>query len=410
MKRRLAAAVVAASALGAACLSIPPFTPTRLLMYTPDGSGGLVTTTSFASLQFSLHFGSGSGFHFPDELKIENSDNLLGHDDTVLCYDENVAGLSLYPTPRISTDITTPVTAPPIKNDLVAVWTGPAVVQVQLDWTTQFGCNHTRAPQGTSTFTVFPDGRIVRHDQLRDPMPLQISAGTCKCDNYVDSTTTPDYFIIESYWTFARGSQSPYSLSMDGASAMGPLPTMRNTDTVNTGAFCLDSGHYQLASLQAAPDGSAQVFGTERLIGHRHQLQFGGTLDTLPGDASSALFLSVEDSGCSRASKRMFKPPTVTIDGQTVSASPVNGLYGGDPGSGTGPGFAMSVDGHSTLQADAVPFAVWLRFQSAVDGVRATAKDVPMLKYTPQRIDDQNWIVWFPDSLVAGKPIQLEPL
>jgi hypothetical protein len=406
--RLLGASAVAASALAAACLSIPPYQPTVLVSYEQDGSGGMVK-----GAKFSLHFAGGSGFHFPDELKIDQSDNLLGSDGDLLCYDERGAGLSLYPTARISADTTAPVT----KNQLAAVWTGPAVVQVRVDWQTQFACERARAPQGSSTFTVFPDGRIVRHDQLGDPNPLLISAGNCKCDRYVDETTTPDEFIIESYWTFTRSFQASFSVSTKAPPDVQPavIPTMRSNAN-NVGALCLDNNAYQLASLQVRPptrpDDSPQSFGTGSLIGHRLQQPLGpANLEALSWDIYSALF--IEHGGCIEASKRVIahtSPPAVALDGTPVPESPLNGVYGGDPGSDGKPGVLLR-GGRGTLQAQAVPFAVWLRFPDPVGGVRALLPGMTGEWYTPQRLDDRNWIVWFENNpLAADKPIQIEPL
>jgi hypothetical protein len=414
MKRRLAAAATAASALGAACLSIPPFQPTALMSYTEDGSGALVTTTttnsSSTSINFTLHF-AGGGLRFPDALKIDDVE-VMGH-ATSPCWGQSGTGFALVPMPRISGDGGLSATT----DQFRAVLSGPAVVQVEIDWTAQFGCSPPpkQVPTGTSTFTVFPNGRIVRHDQLYDPNPTneRLSASDCMC---LDPPVVPGAFILSSYWAFERTRfPKQYGLGRSGDPAtpdgldFSLFPIIPNYDTM-----CLDSSDsaYQVASVWAVPAGVGPVaFSYDALISHDLQKPGNGVLD-FPWDIHGALF--IEHGGCTTALQRAIEytnPPMVTIDTtMPVPFSPLNGIYGGDPDAHGDRGFLLP-DGHGTLTAEKLPFAVWLRFPSPVDGVRAIAPDETGSWYTPQRIDDdRNWIVWFQDPLAAGKMIQLEPL
>ncbi len=412
--KRPAAAVVVASSL-AACLSIQPFQGQLLLKYSDDDGGATVTAPDF----FTLHFASGASFHFPDQLTIGSSGNLLGHDGMARCFDESGTGFSLYPTPRISADIPTK----PVQNQLVPLMKGPAVVQVRLDWATRLDCSQTRAPGGHSTFTVFPDGRIVRHDTLSDPSQDQIFSNACKCQSYPDPTnTTPDEFIIESYWSFARSFGSLHTVSPPDGTASQPeaLPDA-GIPPQGADSICLDAGTYQLTSFQPPSDDLQKphnnILSTKNLIVHRNQQRIGPSdLEELSWDIYSALF--VEKDGCTRAAQHVkdyYRPPTLLVNQRAGTASPLDGIYefyDGGMGSGQAPGFDVSGDTTTLSLPPPLPdgtkpapltggFAVWLRFPQTITvtvpvATRAAATGT---WYVPQRVDDHDWIIWFRDPL-----------
>lgn len=413
---RLPVAAIAVAASLAACLSIPPFMGSPLLDYKEDNGGAIVTAPDF-----TLHFASGASFHLPDRLTMVGStDNLLGHDDSVLCFDESGTGFSLYPTPRISGDIATQ----PAQNQLVPLMRGPAVVQVRLDWATRLDCSQTRAPGGHSTFTVFPDGRIVRHDTLSDPSQDQIFSNPCKCQPYPDPMNrTPDEFIIEAYWTFARSFKSLHTVSSSDGTASQPqdLPAP-GIPPQGGDAICLDAGTYQLTSFQPPSDDRQKpqnnILWTNDLIVHRNQQRLGPSdLEELSWDITSALF--VEKTGCTKAAQHVkdyHEPPTLMVDQIAGTASPLDGIYelpAGGMDSGKDPGFDVS-DGITTLslpppRPDGTPppplrgaFAVWLRFPHAITVPVATRTAATGVWYVPQRVDDRNWIIWFRDPLQTG--------
>ena len=406
MRRPIAAAITLAAALGAACLAIPPFRPRVLLSYTlddptRDDSGATITGSGF-----TLHFAGGSSFHFPDQLMIGSSGNLLGHDSASRCYDQSGTGLSLYPTPRVSADSI----ATPAQNQLVPVLSGPAVVQVRLDWAARFDCNAHRAPGGNSTFTVFPDGRIVRHDKLGDTSREPIQASQCACGS--DSLNE---FIIASYWMFARSFPTLYVPGTDSAQELS-FPAAGEAHLYST--ICLDGGPYQLASFEvvvppadpAADPDTTEVFGGTDVIGHRIEQPLGrSSLEVLSWDVHSALF--IERGGCPAAFQRAADhaaPRMLTINGNPTPPSPLDGMYGGDMGNGQ-TGIDLP-DGHARVTGPTTgPFAVWLRFPSTVVVPVASRAGAAPSFYVPQRVDDRNWILWFKDPLAKGETITVDP-
>lgn len=416
---KLPAAVVMTLPL-AACLTIHPFGGQPLLEYSDkDEDGGATVRTldppgGAPPVAFTLHFASGASFHFPDRLMAAgSSDNLLGRDD-VPCFDESGTGFSLYPTPRISADITTQ----PAQNQLVPLMRGPAVVQVRLDWATRLACDQTRSPGGHSTFTVFPDGRILRHDVLSDPSQQRILSDACKCQPYSNPTTMPDEFIIESYWTFSRSFGSLHTVSpLDGTASQAEAIPAPDDPAQGADAICLDTGAYQLTSFQP-PSADNNLRSTSNLLVHRNQQRIGPNyLDDLSWDTYSALFLGTD--GCNKAAQRVkdhYQPPMLMVDHTAATASPLDGIYEvNDAGASQPHGFDVS-GGTITLSLpppapDGTPpppltggFAVWLRFPKAkpVAVPVATRAGATGVWYVPQQVDDQSWILWFRDPLKAG--------
>jgi hypothetical protein len=402
MRRRIAAVVPAAAALAAACLSIPPYQPRSLVSYTEDATGATVAGAGFA-----LHFADGSGFHFPDSLTIDGTE-LMGRDANSVCFNESGTGFLIFPTPRISAESI----APRVMNQLDPVLRGPAVVQVKLDWATRFTCSNDRAPHGTSIFTVFPDGQIVRHDVLADPNQDQdqISANDCKCADPGDQQA----FTVTSYWTFARAAFPALYVINDGAQLRLSIPSSTDSDISNFNTVCLDGGTYQVASTWAVPDGvdprpTTAIHGADMLIGYGLQKAIGVTDLDVTWDIHAALFL--ERAGCTTAFKRAaayHQPSVLRINGNDTTASPLDGMYGGDGGDGR-PGVDLPTDRATLTGVMNRSFAVWLRFSHAIEAPHATLPGATGAWVVPQRVDDRNWILWFRDPLADGQTIVIEP-
>jgi hypothetical protein len=418
----IAAAVVLAAA-AAACLSLPTYRGSDLVTYSDDDGGATVTGPRFV-----LHFASGGRFPLPDALTIDGFD-LMGHAGsdpvnaaTASCDSESETGIKIAPTPRISADSIAEVT----QHRLTAVLSGPVVVQVRIDWATHLMCAPLAVPGGTSTFTVFPDGRIVRHDKLDDPMhPVE---GGCACTG---ARYTGGPFYVSSFWTFAQARFADlYGVGdNDDLQRIDPAPPRSRSDfDAQYPKVCFDAENsiYQVASVWDMPPPSASgpasifQFGTTPLVGHRLDKAFGPNALDLPWDIHGAVFL--EHAGCAAAVKRTheyLEPSSLRInDGDPIKPSPLDGMYGGDRGDGA-PGFALGSD-RATLSAPTTnpvpgtlpgPFAVWVIFKSEIAVPRATLQGGTSTPgwYEPQRVDGHSWILWFRDPLMANQTIAIEP-
>lgn len=421
MKLGIAAAVTAASALGAACLEVPPYQGPVQIGYGEDGAGASIATPD----NIVLHF-AGGGFHLPDQLMIDGVD-VMGHAASP-CWGESGTGFAVIPMPRVSGDpLDGGVTA---TSTLHAVMTGPAVVQLELVWSTRWSfaagstcstdTNHTAG--GTSTFTVFPDNHIVRHDVLTETNPdmEQVMTDRCTCG---PMPKAPDEFILSSYWAFDRARfPTQVGLGSNGPDIPDPLVLGNDFDPIPYyDTICLDGpdDQYQVASVWVVPPGTggptpnAVAVGFDTVVSHDVQKQGVPKLD-FPWDVHGALF--IERSNCTAALKRAIdyaapQPLTLGMASSTISVlpSPLDGIYGGDPGNGH-PGIEVP-DGPTTVSGSTNgSFVLWLRFPRGVivpTAFRAGATDI---WYVPQRGgDDRTWIIWFRDPLQPGETITIRP-
>jgi hypothetical protein len=400
MKREIAVAAV----LATGCLSVPPYKPEALVSFTETGTkpgtGGTVAGPGFA-----LHFADGAGFHFPDALMIDDVD-VMGHDPAPGCSGQNEAGLLVSPSSRISAD----GDAPPVTNRLVPVLRGPAVVKVKLEWATRLDCMVDRTPGGTATFTVFPDGHIVRYDTILDPIKTAISPSECACGMQGNVQ-----FNVVAYWTFAGASFSKIYVP-DDAEKVKDLPT---PDLIaNHEISCLGGPARQVAfAWPVATDSEISSSSAVVRFGRTLSAVGASMLDDFAFDNRSAIFIehaSDDAAGCMAARTRAeeyIKPPHLLINNEIEVSPALDGIYGGgEDGGYVQPG--VPVSGRVELTgAVKSPFAVWLRFPSAVDALRVT-RDGATVKgpwYLPQRVDDQSWIVWFVDGIAATQKITIDP-
>lgn len=387
--------LAAAAVFATGCFSVPPYEPEVRVSYTEVGTGGTATGPGFA-----LRFAGGDGFHFPDSLMIDGVD-VMGHEMTTECDAHDAVGILISPTKRISASSD----AERVMNQLVPVLRGPAVVQVKLAWATSFMCNLMRTPGGTSTFTVFPDGRIVRYDTIVDPSKMPISPGPCSCE------PQGKLFEISPFWTFTRGSNSLY------ASEDGPFDLPMPGEEVHSNYFsaCLDGGGGASKVLLAWNNLlSTRIRGGNALIGFDRLLKQDSTLEDINEESSSAIF--VGHDGCTAKptvarTKEYLDPSLLSIDGALgIKPSIHNGIYGGDDGGDGKPGIKLAADKTELKGPVTSSFAVWLRFPHSVDALRAKAEGMTGPWYLPQRVDDDSWIIWFREAIAVNQPITVEAL
>ncbi len=398
MIRGLSALALALAAAG--CFSVPPFEPEGGVTYTAAGTGAIVGGPGFA-----LRFADGPGFHFPDSLTIDGDEVIGTEADPVGCFEEDGVGLRITPALRISARGTTV----PVTNVLTPVLSGPAVVQVKLDWSTGFAsmsCGADRDLGGTSTFTVFPDGRIVRHDEIAYD-GASIASSQCGCEQ-----VNPG-FTVATYWALARDRfRNFYNIMFDPPRAE-PLPVPTDIVGANSDRSCVDAqdGRYQVAF--AWLDGfQTTVRGGDQLIGFGRDLGARGFSNLVDLTETNTSILAIERTTCLDALERVdeyLRPMLLSINGgEPVGPSPITGIYG-DPARVGGP-FDLQGSGRATLTG-AVPtsFAVWLQFPRPVGDVRARRDGAKGAWYLPQRVDDRSWIVWFRDPLREMEQIEVGP-
>jgi len=400
MSRRIAlTAMTAAAVFTTGCFDLPPYNPKTSVSYTEDKDGSTVVGSGFA-----LHF-AGTGFHMPDKLLIDGVD-VLGHASQG-CHAESEVGIQIAPTLRISADSA----ATPATNGLVPVLRGPAAVQVKLDWGSQFSCKDTSsvAPSGTTTFTVFPDGRIIRDDLLADPNPPSAQppvADVCDCDPLEMNING---FTVSSYWTFAQ--DHFVNLYTPDQTV---LPIKDTQEITSPSTACMAGASSRVGFAWPATD-QATIHGAGALLAFgRFNTIDNSMLDTFPWKNSLAMFIEPGGNDCTTTLTRAaaYNTPAMSAlsinKGSSIFASLHDGIYGG-AGDNSPPGVMLMTDQVELTGTVAGSFAVWLRFPHAVDTLRATIANPMGAWYVPQRVADDSWIVWFRDALMPGQTITIKP-
>ncbi|HWO26915.1 MAG TPA: hypothetical protein VNO30_49635 [Kofleriaceae bacterium] len=384
------------------CFSIPPYAPEEAVTFTAADTGGVVAGKIASGLPFELEFpGVGGGIGFPNALRINGTD-VLGHDPGQACNQEDEVGILFSPAPRISAS----GGAPPVTSLLSPVLPGPAVVQMKLDWATRLACNSERSPGGTSTFTVFPDGRIVRHDTITDPSSADISLSQCTCAGPSSG------FNIATFWTIARGAFSKLRHSGLPDDVL-QLPTI-GEELPNYGWSCVDDGTRQMSFVWSKNEG-VRIRGRDQLIGFGFEFRLlnDQTPGTLSLENDSVIFIG-RSAGCMDTEARAddyIDPLELKVNGVAMKPSLRDGIYGGDAGDGAPPGVELAEGDHFELTGQVRnPYAVWLRFPRAVDALRAVRVGATGVWYVPQRVDDRSWILFFKEPLASGQTITVEPI
>jgi hypothetical protein len=326
----------------------------------------------------------------------------MGRDPQASCFKESEIGFAIAPIARVSAT----GGAMPVASRLVPALRGPAVVQAKIEWENRFTCGPTtRNGGGTSTFTVFPDGRIVRHDAFDVPAGTPVAPSLCACEPPQQSED--GLFNISTFWTVARERFTAFYLPGDDEPDDPPAP---GEGIGNAPRACLDAGAYQVTFAWRDVQNIA-IRGTDPLISFGRYLEIGLTeLAAYKAENSSTLLIG--RTGCEAALTRageLRMDKVVMIDGAARTPSPRDGIYGGDGGDSQ-PGIPLGGNQVDIIGPAPRGFAVWLRFPGSVDAVRARRGTAKLPGYLPQQVDDRSWIIYFPEPLADAETITIESI
>jgi hypothetical protein len=275
--------------------------------------------------------------------------------------------------------------------------TGPAIAQVRLLWSSRYECSPNKTPAGFTIFTMFPDGRIVRADQLADDTIDPLVASSCACIG------TGSTFLFSSFWTLNATLFT--SITVPPAALTGlPAPG----DVINdVTSACLDGPVHHLA---VAGDAMRVYEPTNATLALEHAYT-----PAMPPQIADYHFQSgstfVFDTSCATALARAAErvaPPMLSINQVKILPSSIDGIYGGE-----GPDLSTSqtvTDDHVELQGElAGSFAVWFGFPHDVDAL-TVRKNGGEVAYIPQRVRGQanEWILWFEQGLVRTDTISID--
>ncbi|HEY5923249.1 MAG TPA: hypothetical protein VIV11_16330 [Kofleriaceae bacterium] len=353
--------------------------------------GGLVTASTY-----TMHFAASPEFHFPDDIRIGGVDIMTARAQN--CAQEDLAGMALYPGPAIRPGGMAPVAA----SDLIVKpgWGGPAVVKLVTHWGTLFAACGAM-PNGDSMFSLFPEGRVVRHDYMHNDTSLDWN--TCACNSGVNYYPT-------SYWTFERAS---FTTVQVGPNTPEDVSTFTGPEIGSAYACLQGSGAVSVATAwepMIPADQTTRVLGPNPMTiafvfdwVRMHQNTTAGPFDYT---TTSALFLG---GGCSVGIPRaqdFINPAQLTINGFPEDPGIADGIYGGtDDMSNTG-GIPLTSMTAELAGAAPVGFTVWLKFPAPACDITITKNPPPGNQfYTKQQIDDDEWVVWFRDPLTPPHTI-----
>lgn len=382
--------VFALVALGA-CVDVPAFAPPGSIVldgYTVSGEG------------FSLHFASGDAFHYPDSFVVGGR-QLLGTTETADCASEDGFGMAMYPAPRVSGGETAP------SSDDTAIdptLRGPAIGKVRLTWHAPFTCTgaQTRNPTGYSSFTIFPDGKIVRYDSLQETGATPVTAASCQCPGVTSSN-----FFVTSFWSFARG-----AFDTVGLAAPTALTTLQSeylnpaTQTSN----CLETNAPNALAVRTTWLGTpvrtrvmpvnAAVVAMVRDL-QAQAMTLGDLVPTLQTSSSIVSFHPGKTCSDTEAVDARFgtASQTVFIDGAPVPLGR-DGIYGGETATNDG-GFGVSKRKIVMTGGVQDPFAVMIGWPSDIERIRVTAASGSKSGtwYIPQIFTGSYSVIWFRDGI-----------
>jgi hypothetical protein len=391
-------ALVAASGVLPACITIPPFMPPAGddvpgVSVTIEGDGSHTVNGP----SYTIHFATG-GYHYPDHVVL-GPDDVLAGGQTPACSDQILTGVGLAPSNRI--DGTDVATGSP--GTVTVIADGLSVAKLDVSWTSALTCTPAASLSGHTSFTMMPDGRVVRFDAIDSPTAMaDVANCTCSGGAALSAWDVSSYFVaIQSQFsTIVNSALTPvtpsdtamqdHSLCTSGpdhAIAFGFPQDQVRVKTVNTGhAFTYDF----LGSPTAVLDTGTTFTGTTSAY------LFGD------GNACPALIGTLQAFG---------GDPKLAVDGVQIATN-TDGIYGGDDGGGH---VGVSVGVTTTLTAPTLPipagFVVWLdlgvtRSSFQITGTNETGTSWYTLG-RPKMNGDSQVMIWFRDQLAVGDSITI---
>ena len=381
--------VIASVFVGAACVAIPPYEIASGVAWhdEPTTGGGIASGSNF-----TIHFaGAANGFHYPDSIRLNDAE-LIGHSNNAYCGSEDELGVALYPSGRISPHTLTSSGTNQIGGQLF----GPAIAKAEIGWDDQLTCAE-RQPTGYSSFTVFPDGKIVRFDELDDSDGASAPASACHCG----TLPTNDPWRVTSFYTIDPTMFTSYGAAMDPLPVGGPAGTVQ---CVAGPSGALAVAWPAATTRIASPTPSSTAF----VYDFRVEGLDLGPLMSAQYSVTSAMFLGTTD--CASLASRtadFLSNEQLTVDGGKIDIA-VDGIYGGGASNtnlGITAGDRVVIEGPKSGS-----FAVRLSWDAAFDVPPRVTNSVGYTDawYIPQRISDHEMLYWFRDPLLLSQTITIE--
>ena len=406
-----------------ACIKIAPFAekdagsdatdapsdsavPVTGAIATPMGGGVDVMNGSLYRVWFSS-----DQFHYPFNMMVGTT-QVIGGGNGVGCADEYGVGIGLYPAGRITGHTLDPNVAV-MQNDIRIEFAGPPVAKVALDWGTQLPCSGTpQTVTGRSTFTLFPDGRINRSDQVH--LGAALDSTMCTCGG-------ADSWYLTSFFTAnAATVQTVFGATVPGDSITS------NPFANSWACFNGFNNSYQFAMGWRLPVSSrlrAPVAGSSGTLAFVRDLTPGGAATSLgPTDLEGqTTWWVATDSNCTSLQDKVrpysnnsgLSFPTLNVQpgttGQVLSFGvALDGIFGGENGAGSMGYQSSAPDIHLTVDENIGAFAFWLALGSGEEiesVVKSPSTPTDPWYFQQKRTGSNHRLFWFPDGLNVGEEI-----
>jgi hypothetical protein len=327
---------------------------------------------------------SSSGVKLPDHLRVGGRE-LLATNPVDPCALEGLIGIGVFPALSIiAGDVGTGR-----DSSAELLLDGPAVAQVEVLYEVDFECGGPQKASGSSLFTMFPVGRIMREDRMVIPgtTTLDRTSDPCGCESGGGTN-----FFFTSFYGFSEVADAASHVDREGNPTDGGEPACTLFEDAAVGVAWDGNAtrvHPRVGEVSAHifDFKSDQTLLSVEPVGTRSAIQ------VIAGDPGTG-------AGCANILAQLVASP-MTIAGNPVPRDPSDGIYRDEVPHRD----AFAIEGSSGLPAG---FAVSLDLAGAthaeITRSPAVAGEVAII----QR-DGERFIFLFPDALGGNERITIEP-
>jgi hypothetical protein len=372
--------VLVTAVCGAACADIPDRVEDPMIRNVEVSADMMAVTGDLFTLKFAS-----TGVRLPISF-VHNDTEMLATD---VCPEPSLAGVSLAP---MTTAVGGRSVAANLEaaNTITAPWTGPQIAQVVVGYQVEYFCNGPQVLDGTSTFTVFPSGRVVRNDAVKPTAGAPLDAANC------GGCSAPKGFArFESFWTLAPGAER-IELDETGAEqplTPGALGTMPTTCALYgpLGVAVKWTGNGIPTSEARAPSAPVELrYGF---------MDLSTTVSNALSTGRSTFAFGPSGRPCSDIAAEV-EEPTLVIGGKPIDVSAFGIYEYAEPLRGTVQVRTQRVDGYG--------HGVALRFEvGAASHLRIEHANGDKVEFRLQP-DGDAYLIWLPDGVPHDNPIEIE--
>ncbi len=328
------------------CTTIPdsPFVDSPIRVST-DAKGSVAVSGPNFELSFAA-----TGIHLPEHLWVDKGRiDLLGTED--VCNGESRVGIVVVPAAQASAG----TRGNALRSEITTLLAGPAVAKIRVTFAVDYDCPGPQSLTGTSEFTVFPTGRIVREDIAVRPSTDPLArVGNCGCQHETEPINFHD-LVFSSFWAFQPNGAT--QVQPDGS------PIANSPYQV-----CTMYAQRAVGVAWTQPLGTATRYHSNLAASHNLDWPtIDGKIEPMPQSVTSAVVLSDTPPGalsdCAKVLAGLANV-ALTIGNTHLEATDHDGIYRDPAPHSTSfdvravnqpipPGFAISVDlagaNHATL-------------------------------------------------------------